>query len=667
MATSFTFNNQVVELPGSYSQFVSGVTNPPLSLSFGNVLLIDSGEGVDYGSGAGIMGTLASGADAIYQADNLSDFRKAVGGGIIWDIAEKLFQPNGPGGGNGVSTLFYARAATTVAAEATLAYTAGANGGTAVIQARNEGTVGNGAEGDQTLSSTSGTMFKVTAVGSAADTHTINITDPKDGVVAVAAYVVPGTPLSLTLTRDAIVDLINAGTSGYTAVSSSTDSFIVTSRQPEDLEDATDFDGITTAYVVTGTATGTAGVFAGAVDGTLLTRGYSVTLSAGIDDSSLFFIQIWRGGYKGKDVNGYVWDEVDEANTTAQLVATSPEFNDIADLHTWMETDLMFGSSFVLKSKTVVGTGVIVTADLTANAGNNLFNGGTTVYDTTRVDEVLNQVQALDYALVLADGYEDNAQSTDNGKILAHIAEGDTFGDKIMVVGGGADITKFPLGTANSSIATAISYNNDRVIVCHGGPIKLTPLVAAGHIPRTSLHKAAVVCGRLAGLQPQVPITFKTLKIDGERHQLSLKEQKQGLKYGVLMSIKDGSFFRCLQGVNTIQSNDFLINPDGSTHSIQLRRMMAQVNKELVVNATEQLLKNPDGSNRNTITASDLKTFTEAYLRSRTATVTQDDMIISFRNVNVTLDNDAYKVTYDIIFNTEITKIFFTGTVFLNF
>lgn len=548
MATKFSFSNQVVELPGSYSQFVSGVTNPALSLSYGNVLLIDNGIGVGYGAGAGIVGTLASGADSIYEANTLAEFRNAIGGGILWDIAEKLFQPNGPGGGNGVSKLFYARSATTVASEVLFDFTAATNGGTVTVQARNEGVVGNGVE-----------------------------------------------------------------------VSS------------------------------------------------VLTRGYAFTMSAGIDDPSLFFIQIWRGTYRGVDANGHDWDGVVEGDTTPTLIVTSPEFDQIADLHTWMETDLTFGSHFKLKSKTVVLTGVVVTADLSANAGNQLFTTGTTVYNTTHLDTVLEHVQSLDYSMILADGYGDDAQSTDNGKMLAHISDAQTFGDKRMIVGGGADATKFPLGTANSSIATAISYNSDRVDICHGGPIKLTNLVAEGFIPQTSLHKAAVVCGRLAGLEPQIPITFKTLKIDGEIHQLSTKEQKQGLKYGVLMTGKDGQLFRCVQGVTSIQANDFLINPDGSTHSIQLRRMIAQVNKELVVNATEQLLKNPDGTNRNTLTASDLKTFTEGYLRSRTATTTEDNMIITFRNVVVTLDNDAYKVTYDVVFNTEVTKLFFTGTIHLNF
>jgi hypothetical protein len=549
MATKFTFKNQVVKLPGSYSNFVSGVTNPPLALSYGNVLLIDNGLGGDYGAGAGATGTLSSGPDSIYQAETLKEFRDAVGGGIFWDIAEKLFQPNGPGGGNGVSKLFYARAATTVAAEETLTFTGGgANGGTAVIQAKNEGTVGNGVE--------------VTNV---------------------------------------------------------------------------------------------------------LTRGYAITMVAGVNDPNKFIFKFWRGTYRGVDGNGYLYDGVAEADTKPVLIVQSPEVDNIADFHSWMEKDTKFGSSFKLKTKTVAGDGSIDSGDLAALAGNNLFAAGTTTYNTSQLDIILENVQSLDYSLVLADGYGDNAQSADNGKMLAHLADGDTFGDKLMVVGGGHDSSKFADGTVNSSIETAQYYNQDRVIVCHGAPIKLNAKVADGFIEQTSLHKAATICGRLAGLEPQIPITFKPVRLDGEVHKLSIKEQKQGLDNGVLMTVNDGGLLTVLQGVNSIQENDFLINADASTHSIQLRRMIAQVNRELVVNATNRLLRNPIGTNRNTLSIQDVISFTTTYLKGRTATATQDNLIISFRNVNAVLDNDAYKVTYDVIFNTEITKMFFTGTVFLNF
>lgn len=667
MATKFNFNNSVAALPGSYSMFKASVNNPALALPYGNVLVIDTGSNAGFGAGAGISGTLASGSDSIYSTSNLAEFRSSISGGKLWDAAEKLFQPNGPGGGNGVSTLLYARAATTVAAEATITYAGGgANGGTAVIQYKNEGVAGNGVQGDQTLSATTGTKFEVTAVGATGDTHTINVTDPTNGSTDLAVYTVPAVPLSINDTAAAIAQDINDGSSGYTATASGAE-ITVTSRLPEALEDASDFDGITTAYNVTGSATGTAGVFAGGVDGTVITRGVGITMALGTVDTTKYTLSFWRGTYRGADENGFDYDGIAEANTTPDLIAKSPEFNDIAELHTWMETNVDFGGQFKLKSKTVLGDGSVDAADLSANAGYNLFSGGTEVYSTSKLDEVLDAVAGLNFSLILADKYEDEAQHADNGKLLAHVYDSDTFGYKIVVVGGGRKSDKFKSGVVNSSIDTAEYYNNDRLIVVHGGVKKNNALSSEGFIEKTSLYKAAGVVGRLAGLEPQIPITFKEIAFDGDLHVLNRKEQVQALDGGVLATIPATGRLEVLQGVNSLQDNRYLLNPNGTSHSIQLKRIVAQLNTEIVVNATNLLLKKPDGTNRNTLNAADVKSFVEGYLRSRTASATLDNLIIEFKNVVVTIDGDAYKCTYDVVLNTEITKLFFTGTVSLGF
>jgi hypothetical protein len=673
MATSFTFNNEVVRLPGSYSQFSSGVTNPPLSLSFGNILLIDTGSGAGYGAGAGVAGELSSDMDAVYTVDNLRDFRSAVGGGILWDIAANLFQPNGAGGGNGVSKIFYVRAATTLAASATLVLTGGgSNGGSITIKAKNEGVVGNGSLYGVKIADTSANPAIVTALGLNTDVHSLTVNDPSLGIITIGTHTVSDDSTETVSTvAQSLVDNINLDSNGYGYEASiNGSSVIVKAKSPVGNESATEWDSLALTYVATavaGSPAGTDGSFAGAVDGTTLVLGYGIEMLAGSDDTSKFIVKISRGGFKGLDANGYLWDEISEKDSKPSVIATSPEFDNISELISWMTSNTTFGSSFSVTASTVNGDGSVDSADLAANANFNLFAGGNEVYGTNLVDDVLDYVQGFDYSIVLSDEYAENAQGVNNAKILASIADADTFGDKIMVIGGGADQNAFPLGTLNSSIDTAQYYNNDRVIVAHGAPIKNTLLVADGFVDKTPLHKAASVCGRMAGLEPQIPITFKTLQIDGEKHKLSIKEKKQGLKYGVLMTEADGSFFRVLQGVNTIQDNDYLINPNGSTHSVQLRRMLAQVNRELVVNATEQLLKNPDGTNRNTLSRAAVKAFTETYLKGRTATTTSDNMILSFKNVVVELDNDAYKVSYDVIFNTEITKLFFTGTIFLNF
>lgn len=665
MATKFNFNNSVASLPGTYSRFVASVNNAPLANSFGNVLLIDTGSGAGFGAGAGISGTLASGTNALYAAKTLKEFRDAVGGGILWDIAEKLFQPNGAGVDPGVSSLIYARAATTVAPEATITYTGGgSNGGTAVIQFKHEGAAGNGVEGNQTLSNTSASKYTVTAVGAAASTHAISVTDPLLGATTIGSYVVVGGETT-SIVATALAAAITAGSSGYTATASAA-TIIVTSRNPKGLEEATDFNAMVTSYVVTGTATGTAGVFAGGVDGTKLTRGAGITMSVGTVDPTKFQIKLWRGTYKGADANGFHYDGIAEASTTANLLATSPEFDNIATLHSWMESDLQFGSSFKLKTKTVSGTGAVTSADNVANAGFNLFSGGTTVYNTSKLDDVLTAAAGLNYSWILSDQYEDNAKSADNAKLAAHIVDQDTFGFKMIVIGGGRKGDKFAPGVTNGSVDIAKYYDNDRVVIAHGGPFKNDNSSASGFKELTSLHKAAAVTGRLSGLQPQVPLTFKSVQFDGDLHVLNNREQNIALDNGVLVTIPDSGRLEVLQGINSLQDNQFLLNPDATSHSIQLKRIVSQLNTEIVINS-KRLLKNPNGTNRNTLSTEDVTSFVETYLRSRTASPLADNLILEYRNVITEVDQDAYKTTYDVVLNTEVTKLFFTGTIYLGF
>ena len=95
-----------------------------------------------------------------------------------------------------------------------------------------------------------------------------------------------------------------------------------------------------------------------------------------------------------------------------------------------------------------------------------------------------------------------------------------------------------------------------------------------------------------------------------------------------------------------------------------MMRIIQQINHELVVNAEIDLLGDENGVNSNTLSAGILKNWTEDYLQSRTATTTQDNLILSFRNVNVTKTADYYNVTYGVVVNNEINKIFFTGFLF---
>jgi hypothetical protein len=90
-------------------------------------------------------------------------------------------------------------------------------------------------------------------------------------------------------------------------------------------------------------------------------------------------------------------------------------------------------------------------------------------------------------------------------------------------------------------------------------------------------------------------------------------------------------------------------------------RIVAQINRELVVNAEIDLLGQENGVNVNTLSAGDVKNWTTFYLQSRVATEDSDNLILAFQDVVVTQKEDAWFVTYKIRVNNEINKLFFTG------
>ncbi len=539
MATEFSFNGKNIIIPGAYSTIKSGQKNPPLDLDFGTLLIIDTGSGASYGGGAGIDGLLASGKDAIYVLNDTEEMQDFTKGGLWHLLANPLFKPANLGT-NGVSQVLFAKAATTVAAELTYTFVGGgANGGTATLQVRDEGLIGNGA-------------------------------------------------------LDA---------------------------RPE------------------------------------LVKGYAAVMEAGVLDTAKFKLKFYRGTFTGLDQNGLPFDEVAEINTLPVLLTESIEFDNMADLITWMTNDFTFNSFFKLKTSAVAGTGVVDAADLAANLAYNLAAGGTEVYSTANLTKVLDEIADINISFIFADDFGASAQSANNFKILTHIINDSVFKPELYIAAG-SDIGDF----AQSQLDAAF-WDNDSVTVVHGGVKKASRNIGTGFKVYDSYYKAASVIGREAGLEPQVPLTFKNLDIDGEVHPLNDKEVKIALKAGLLISRIEGGSFDITKGINSLQKNDFLVNDDGTIHSKQIKRIARQLNKEIIVNAKEQLLKDPEGVNRNTLSELDVQKWIEGYLLRKIASPTADNLILNFQEVTVVRDQDAYKITYKFTPNSEISFLFFTGFI----
>ena len=535
MATEFLFNNQQVIEPGVYSTIKSQIQNPGLSLSYGNVLIIDTGSGASYG-GAGINGELTNGANAVYQFDDIKAFQQFQRGGVWWDAATALFRPNG-NGTNGVSRIYYASARTSTASTLALNFT-GASASTLTIKGKMEG------------------------VGSV-----------------------------------------------------------------------------------------------GVLSGTNLSTGFAATFVAGTIDPTKYVLKMWTGTYRGLHTDGTPLSGTDAANSTPLLIAQSGEVSTVAELVTWAASNANFKQYFTVTAST--GTGTFDAADALAVVGYNLFAGGTDVYNATDVDAVLDVVKELDYSIVLADQIGATSAGTANMKIYSHLVTEAKF-DKMMIVGGGDESADF----AGESIATAVAYDSENVVVVHGGINTTSPNPAEGLREQTSLLHAAYVTGRTAGLAPQTPLTFKAMNFQGVRHILKDSERIQAIQSGVLASKWDSEFsaFVIVAGVNSLQANTYLVNTDATTPEVSIFRIKAQLNKELIVNSKLDLLGNQtSGPNQATLRKEDVVEWMNGFLSRRTADDTTDNLIIRYTDIAVTVDQDAYQITYKFVPNFPVTKLLFTG------
>lgn len=645
MSTVVNFKGKKIIEPGVYAQVKSGIPVKPSTFSTGNVCIVDTGSGAKYGGGSGINGVHAVGLGSVYAFKDVNDFKNFIRGGLLFDVADYLFNPEN--GASGPDTVYLVRAAATTPATIDFTFAGGGpNGGNVSFICLNEGDGGNGYT-DETLAKRTVILVGPVAIG---NTVLLKV-DEGAGPINIMT-VVAATTTSPTDLKTLIVNSINAFALGYKAVLQGGD-IIITARP----RTGATANGWPITAVVVGTPTVTGGAMSGGVDGTITAIGYSAQMMIGVDNPSKFLIEFYEGTYRGKtegynDIGG-----LSASQSAPLLLATSVEFDNIDDLIQWAKNDFIFGKRFVLDSNwQIIGSGLVDAADLTTYSSLNLADGGTTVYGALDLDRTLEDIRELDNTFFLCDRWGDNAQSAQNLKVLDHIKNVAEM-DKFMIVGGGIDETKFEDGITNSSISTAKFYDDESVFVVHSGH-KQPLIVGSGFEKLNSFYHTANVLGRLGGLDPQTPLTFKSLKIKNFNHILGLKERERALQAGVIHNrLVPGIGNVVNQAINTLQRNTQLINPDGTSFEISVMRIAAQLNKELVLNIRPLFVGNSAGS----ASPADIKSFVEAYLFSRTVTSQVDNLILSSKNVKVRLIEDYYDITYGFVPNGPINKLFVTG------
>lgn len=393
----------------------------------------------------------------------------------------------------------------------------------------------------------------------------------------------------------------------------------------------------------------------------LLTKGYGMNFIAGREDATKRILQFWRGTYTGTYSDGLPYGDITQENSDPELVLESPEFSTMQELVDWAQNDSNFALAFVLDSTTnVEGNGEITEGDITTALDGKpyiLAAGGTESFDMDDFNAVLDQIVGLDYSNVILDQVGGNAYSATTKAYLTHMNGAAKFQHFLYVAGydKGADFSK--------EIDLAKKFDSSFVQLVHGGAGVVSAFDAQKIRWWGVMYNLCAIVGRISGKPPYVPPTFKSIGVDRLQHALNESEKKNALKYGILTTVLNDytGKFNILQGVNTLQDNANLFNAKGQSYSIQFMRIVAQINKELIVNATLDLLGQENGVNANTLTAGAVKDWTVAYLQSRTATDAQDNLILSFKDVVTTRKEDAYFTTYKIVVNNEITKLFFTG------
>ena len=395
-----------------------------------------------------------------------------------------------------------------------------------------------------------------------------------------------------------------------------------------------------------------------------LTTGYAFSIVSGTLDHSKYVFQIWRGTFTGLAPDGVPFNEVPAASAAPRLIIESPEFNNMNELISWARSSSAFNQLFMLDSSSApTGTGEINKQDITVLTKYSAATGGSETYNSEYFDNVLSAIVNLDESFVFTDQYgTQNYNNAMNKALIAHVNNVAKF-KKQVFLGVGED-----QGDFSTSLEAAQGFNSSHVCVVHGGVGMPSTALGIGYRWWGVMYNLCSIIGRTAGKAPQIPVTNKSIGVSKLKHQLTETDKKKALDAGVLVTVYNESLqkFVVLQGINTLQDNQVLFTGNGESFSIQFTRIVDQINKELIVNSEIDLLGAENGVNANTLSVGILKNWTENYLLTRTANSNTDNLILSYRNVTVTKKDDYYWVTYGIVINNEINKIFFTGFVFKN-
>jgi cytochrome b involved in lipid metabolism len=258
---------------------------------------------------------------------------------------------------------------------------------------------------------------------------------------------------------------------------------------------------------------------------------------------------------------------------------------------------------------------------------------------------------------MLSDKYEDDADDTVNYQHISHINLKSEF-KRTMYIGGGADATKF--SQSGGSIPVAATFDDENVHIVHSRTGKTNSNNVLKEYP--TLYHAAAALGRAAGATAQTPMTFKDLDFTMVKHILSEDERKTAIQAGVqhLRSVDGISGLVVNLDGNTKQRNKQDIYADGTSPFGSIVRIKNLLNRTIAKNCRVRFV----GQNANLASPADVKSYIETILSQSTCTKTEDNLILSSKNVKAVLNGSDYRVTYGFVPNGPVNRLFITGTMF---
>lgn len=380
--------------------------------------------------------------------------------------------------------------------------------------------------------------------------------------------------------------------------------------------------------------------------------GYAARIVSGTDDVDKFKLQVYRGSFMGVDKDGEPFGSKTFDEAVGNLLAESAEYETLGELYTWARSNKYILANFLV-NMTGETTTKLSAVDLTA------ATGGTTEWlKDTEYADVLEAISELDITFFLATnttvGKGIDANTT--GRLFTFLKTEAKFTEFLVIPGGEGDDDLF--GESDCSQAIAKYYNSGQVVVTHGAPI-ITRKDGNGTKTLLPIYLAATIVGMAAGQAPQTPLTFQRVGYQSFVYDLKKKERERALQAGI-MHVRNISGYWCInQGITTLQDNKKTIANDGQSMELSVELIKAQLNKEMIVDAATRFT----GKTASQASPQTVKNFVETKLNFVTASTDSDNLIVSWKNVKVSVKNSDYFITYDFIPNIPVNKLFFTGNI----